>query len=56
MSRRRVRGVQYRIRRIKRQATRHFFINEPLPGGGYKITEYRRDRVVGVNIAKGETA
>ncbi len=62
MSRRRVRSAAYRVRRQKRHAGRHHFIDEPwAPGGGEpdpylagsRVTEYRRGRVVSVDIDPG---
>jgi hypothetical protein len=50
MSRRRVRSAEYRARRQRRHAGRHYFIDEPLPDGGSKVTEYRRKQVVSVDI------
>ena len=59
MSRRqRVRSPEYRVRRQKRHATRHYVIDEPLSGAGTeqdpfvgsRITEYRRGVVVGLQI------
>lgn len=62
MSRRRVRSTPYRIRRLQRHAGRHYFIDEPLPSGGEpspylagsRVTEYRRGRVVSVDIDPGQ--
>jgi hypothetical protein len=51
--RRRIRSPEYRARRQVRQATRHYFIDEPLPGAGSRITEYRRDRIVSIDIDPG---
>jgi hypothetical protein len=61
MIRRRVRSAAYRGRRQQRHAGRHYFIDEPLPGGGEpepylagaRVTEYRRGRVVSVDIDPG---
>lgn len=62
MSRRqRVRTPAYRARRKVRQATRHYFIDEPISGAGTetdpfigsRITEYRRGQVVGLEIIPG---
>jgi hypothetical protein len=50
MSRRRVRSAAYRARRQARHAGRHTVIDEPLPDGGSKITEYRRGLVVAFEI------
>lgn len=59
MSRRqRVRSPQYRARRQKRHAFRHYVIDEPLSGTGTqedpflgsRITEYRRGVAVGLEI------
>ena len=61
MSRRqRVRGPEYRGRRQKRHATRHYIIDEPISGTGTEqdpfvgssITEYRRGVVVSVDIGQ----
>jgi hypothetical protein len=50
MSRRRQRSPAYRARRQRRQFGRHCFIEESLPepylAGGYRVTEYRRGRIV----------
>jgi len=61
MSSRRVRSAAYRTRRQKRHFGRHYFIDEPLRGGGEpdaylagsRVTEYRRGRVVSVDIDPG---
>jgi hypothetical protein len=56
MSRRRVRSAEYRARRQKRHATRHYVIEESLPEpylAGSRVTEYRRGVVVGVDIDPG---
>ena len=53
--RHRVRSSEYRARRLLRQATRHYWIDEPLPGGGSRVMEYRRTRVVSVDINPGES-
>jgi len=50
---RRVRSAAYRARRQKRHAGRHIFIDEPLPAGGYWVAEYRRGRIVSVDIDPG---
>jgi hypothetical protein len=67
MNRRRVRSTAYRIRRQKRHAGRHVFIDEPLECSdcvaglphsgpcvsGSRVTEYRRGQVVSVDIDPG---
>jgi hypothetical protein len=52
-SRRRVRSAAYRARRQQRHAGRHYFIDEPLLNGGSRVIEYRRGRVVSVDIDPG---
>jgi hypothetical protein len=55
---RRVRSAAYRARRQKRHFGRHYFIDEPLPGGGepepylagWRVTEYRHGHIVSVDI------
>lgn len=64
MSRRRIRSVEYRARRQTLHAGRHYFIDEPLPGGGEpapylagsRVTEYRRGVIVSVDIDPGAHA
>jgi hypothetical protein len=64
MSRRRIRSAAYRARRQTRHAGRHYFIDEPLPGGGEpgpylagsRVTEYRRGRIVSVDFDPGVQA
>ncbi len=65
MSRRRVRSASYRVRRQKRHANRHYFIDEPFDADypenlepnpyleGARVTEYRRGRVVSIDIDPG---
>jgi hypothetical protein len=50
VSRRRVRSAAYRARRQQRQAGRHYYVDEPLPDGGSRVTEYRRGVAVSVDI------
>jgi hypothetical protein len=38
-------GAAYRARRQKRQQGRHWWLDEPLPGGGSCVTEYSRDEL-----------
>lgn len=56
MSRRRVRSVEYRQRRQKRHATRHYFVDEPLgccPDDPGVLDSTEADHAIEVSVERG---